>query len=223
MEVNLFKKIKEKLFNLYAIRALKKNDRRVENLGFKNADKIGIIYKYNSDFQPNVISFIKKLKKYGKKVESICFIEEGQKDFNYQCSAFSYKDISLLGTILDTSIEKFIDTAYDYLFYIDFNANCIIKYLIAKSKAKCKLGFYNQDFSPLLDLMVNFAVKKNTIPRIDETITNGLIIKGQSTKKNKKQNSKIPSKNFTEVEVDNIDLQSRVTLLKELMRCVEIV
>ncbi len=191
MKVDLSKKIKEKLFDIYTTRILKKNARRVENLGFKNAVQIGIIYKYNSSFQHNVINFIKKLKKHGLKVKSICFVEEGQKDFNYQCPAFSYKDISMLGTILDAEIEKFIGTAYDYLFYIDFNANCIIRYLIAKSKAKCKIGFYNQEFSSLLDLMVNFNVIKNTIL-------------------NKNERFEI-----------NDDLQSKVMLLNELMRYVE--
>ncbi len=156
MKIEFSKNLKEKLFSFYSQRLLKKINLKT-NVGFNNAKSIGILYQYNnSKTQKDIAYFTKELRKLGKKVETICFIEEETKDFDYKSLSFGYEDINYRGKIIDEQIRLFLDSAFDYLYYMEFQISPILKYILSKSKAKCKIGFYADDIYKYLDLMVNF-------------------------------------------------------------------
>ncbi|MCP3660747.1 MAG: hypothetical protein GY830_10775 [Bacteroidetes bacterium] len=162
MKLELKKNIKEKLFNFYSLRNLKRDKYRCCNIGFNNAKSIGILYQFvNSKNQKEVTFFIKELKKLGKKVQNICFIEKETTDFDYNSPSFGFEDLTYRGKIIDEEVRIFLDNNFDYLYFMEFEINPIMKYILSKSKAKCKIGFYSEENSKYLDLMVNFQ-KHNT-------------------------------------------------------------
>ena len=65
--------------------------------------------------------------------------------WSYHSRVLSYNHV--------VSVDHF-NFAFDYLFYIDNEPNPLIINLLAKSKAKCRVGRYADDIEPYFELMI---------------------------------------------------------------------
>jgi len=71
--------------------------------------------------------------------------------------SFDHKAITYLGNIDSDRVAKFIHTPFDYLFHIDLETNPFLDYIIAKSKAKCRVGYFDTDRKNLFEVMVKVS------------------------------------------------------------------
>jgi hypothetical protein len=70
---------------------------------------------------------------------------------------FTENEITFWGNITSSSALKFSDTPFDFLFYIDTKPNPLILNLLARSKAKCRIGkFWNEG-----KLFLEFMIESN--------------------------------------------------------------
>ena len=67
---------------------------------------------------------------------------------------FTIKDISFWGDLNAANALKFIDTPFDYLFCIDTESNPLILHVLARSKAHCRVGRFNDFENEYFEFMI---------------------------------------------------------------------
>ena len=74
---------------------------------------------------------------------------------------FTKKDISVTGTIKNDRISFFTDQAFDFLISLDSSQNINYKYILAVSKASCKVGLETESYKDLLLMSVKQGRQKS--------------------------------------------------------------
>lgn len=155
-------KIKKKLFPVYVKRLIKKHQPERVSVRFEKATKIGMLYTYkNKDQHHAILKFSKKLKAMGKKISVLCYIEEDTIDYDYHFFSFQHHAIHLWGKIQNSQLNNFVNTTFDYLYFTDLTTNPILDYLLAKSKAKCRVGKFVYEQTALFEIMVSLNEKED--------------------------------------------------------------
>jgi Family of unknown function (DUF6913) len=124
-------------------------------LPYEKADQVGVIFTVE-DMQKHthVKEFIKQLEKDGKKVTVICFLPHDKQNYEFLFDFFTVRDVSIWGNLGSTAAIKFANADFDYLFYLDTDPNPLILNLLARCKAKCRLGKFWEDGKPFFELMI---------------------------------------------------------------------
>lgn len=100
------------------------------------------------------MELVEKLERDGKKVSTITFVSDHRKT-NFNFSFFCEKDLNASGTWNNAKVEKFQKTPYDYLLCLDQNVNKYTKNILALSKAKCRIGSFEEGQSDFFEMMIN--------------------------------------------------------------------
>lgn len=136
--------------------ALKKELHLFKTVPFQEAHRIGILAEDLNKNKKAIENLIAKIKAEGKEVDVLCLsnvkeIQKQKKDFHL----FSKKDISWKGNFKKIFIEDFIKTDFDFLFDLSANKNLALDNILARSKAKCRIGIFNEKREKYLDLMIS--------------------------------------------------------------------
>jgi hypothetical protein len=126
----------------------------------KPIKSVGIIVNENSKFDFERLKKLQKAIPIGSKNFSILTYKNQNESYNEFRGAFFYeKQVSLNGKIKSKEVNSFLDEKFDML--IDFTgANTIYsKYLVAKSNAIFKVGFYT-DMKNLYNFMIAVSVNE---------------------------------------------------------------
>jgi len=134
---------------------LRNNNTPRTNVPYKKAQQIGIIFSVEDKGKhENVKELIKKFEQDGKKVTVIQFLPENKDNYEFRFDFFTENDLSFLGKITSTGALKFADMPFDFLYYLDVIPNPMILYLLALSKAKCRVGKSWNDGRSSFEFMV---------------------------------------------------------------------
>jgi len=145
---------------------LKTNGSLRANVPYKKAVTVGIIFSVEDKQKHDQIKdFIKKLELDGKKVTVMSFLPKKKENYEFLFDFFSESDLSFWGKITSHSASAFSDTPFDFMFYIDTEPNILILNLIARSKAKCRVGkYYGDEDNSFFELMIeNHSTTKSLI------------------------------------------------------------
>lgn len=135
--------------------ALKKNGVKRASTPYKHAESIGIIFSVEDRQKHDGIKdLIKKLETDGKKVQVLEFLPKKKENYEFLFDFFTLEDLSFWGNINSEKAVKFSNTPFDYLFYIDSQSNPLVLNLLARSKAHCRVGKFNETDSPYFELMI---------------------------------------------------------------------
>lgn len=135
--------------------ALKKNKTVRTSIPYKQASTVGIIFTVEDKEKHEAIKdLIQQLERDGKKVQVLEFLPEKKLNHEFKFDFFSVKDISFWGDLTSSLALKFADTPFDYLFYIDKQSNPLVLHLLAKSKAHCRVGRFNEAESNFFEMMI---------------------------------------------------------------------
>ena len=124
-----------------------------ENQSYRSASTIGILYN-SEEFEKGLIDELTdSLTGDGKETASMAFtLKESDDRFS-----FCKKDVSISGELKKEPVGFFTNRAFDFLISLDTSGDINFKYVLALSKATCKIGI-NSD--PLKDLLV-LSIKKS--------------------------------------------------------------
>jgi hypothetical protein len=137
---------------------LKKNKALRQSIPYTQAGAVGIVYTIDDRAKHDAIkSFIHRLEKDGKKVNVIAFLPPKKENHEFLFDFFSAKDVSVFGALNSPLALKFADTPFDYLYYLDKEANPYILYILARSKARCRVGGFSENAKPFLEMMIDRA------------------------------------------------------------------
>lgn len=134
---------------------LKRNKALRDNVPYNKAVTVGVIFSVEDKQKHDIIKdFIKRLEHDGKKVKVISFLPKNKENYEFLFDFFTEKDLTFWGNITSGNAITFSETAFDYLYYLDKEPNDIIMNLLAKSKAKCRVGKYTDTHQLYFELMI---------------------------------------------------------------------
>lgn len=135
--------------------ALKKSAVKRASTPYKHAQSIGIIFSVEDrQKHDHIKDLIKKLEQDGKKVHVLEFLPKKKENYEFLFDFFTVEDLTFWGNINSEKAVKFSNTPFDYLFYIDSQSNPLVLNLLARSKAHCRVGKFNETESPYFELMI---------------------------------------------------------------------
>jgi len=121
--------------------ALKKNKASRTTVPYRQALNVGVVFTVEDRQKHEAVKeFIKKLENDGKKVQVIEFLPADKENFEFKFDFFSEKDLSFWGQVTAENAIRFSEAPFDFLFYIDITPNPFIMYLLARGKARCRVG-----------------------------------------------------------------------------------
>lgn len=147
--------MKHKLLRLRTGWELKKNKATRSTVPYQQALNVGVIFTVEDKQKHECVKeFIKKLEHDGKKVRVIEFLPENKENYEFKFDFFTENDVSFWGKITAENAIRFSDAPFDYLFYIDITPNPLILYLLARGKARCRVGRSWVDARPYFEFMI---------------------------------------------------------------------
>lgn len=134
---------------------LKKNKTLRSSTTFKKATKVGVFFTIEDRAKHDAVKeFIKKLELDGKTVTVLAFLPEKKENFEFLFNYFTLKDISFWGSLLSNDALNFSNTPFDFLYCLDEAASPMVLNVLARSKAKCRIGKYAPGCEPFYELMI---------------------------------------------------------------------
>jgi hypothetical protein len=147
--------LKKYLVEYKSRRALKRNPVTRINPSFQEAKQIGILFTWEGEKKVEIIEhFISELKISGKKSTVLCFYyrkdDIPSRTFNY----FTPQDFDHFASVKTESLRQFINVEFDFLFHLDTFKNVYIEYILAFSKAKCRVSRLDFERKEFYDFMI---------------------------------------------------------------------
>lgn len=136
-------------------KALKKNQTLRASLPYKQSINIGVLFTVEDKLKhAEVKEFIHQLEQDGKKVQVLEYLPLQKENYEFKFDFFTIKDLTFWGKIDSVQAQKFAETPFDYLFYIDKEPNPLTLYLLATSKAHCRVGRFIENDEPFFEMMI---------------------------------------------------------------------
>jgi hypothetical protein len=135
--------------------ALRKNDSLRASLPYRQAHHIGIMFSVEDKQKHlDVKEFIHHLEQDGKQVQVLEYLPLKKENYEFKFDFFTIKDLTFWGKIDSEQALKFSETKFDYLFYIDCDLNPLALYLLALSKARCRVGRFTENGNSFFEMMI---------------------------------------------------------------------
>lgn len=148
--------MKLNFLNIRTNNQLKKNKSLRSSIPYKQALTVGVLFTVEDKKKHDDIKeFIHKLEQDGKKVQVLEYLPIKKDNYEFLFDFFTINDISFWGKIESEKTLKFADTAFDYLFCLDTERNPMVLYLLARSKAKCRVGRFQDQEKSFFELMID--------------------------------------------------------------------
>lgn len=127
-----------------------------EHCTYSEASNIGILYNAD-EFNAEAVGKLEELlRNDGKEIAKIGYADKPSENV----LVFHRKDISNTGTIKKDNLSFFINQTFDFLISLDTSGNINYKYVLALSKATCKVGFETEQYYDLLQLSLKMDETK---------------------------------------------------------------
>lgn len=134
---------------------VKKNKTLRESITFARAQNVGILFSIEDRAKHDVVKeLIKKLEGEGKKVTVLAFLPEKKENFEFLFNYFTVKDISFWGNLQSNDALSFSNTSFDFLYCLDEVPNLMVLNILARCKAKCRIGKYADGNEAYFELMI---------------------------------------------------------------------
>jgi hypothetical protein len=138
------------------------------SVSYKDARQVGVLFSVEDKAKHEVVKdFIRKLEHDGKLVKVMEYLPPDKQNFEFKFDFFTENDVSFWGKITSVNALKFADTSFDYLFYLDTEPNPLLLHLLARSKAKCRVGRQWEDSPSYFEFMVQAS---SNVKELAETI-----------------------------------------------------
>ena len=136
-------------------RAIKKSTVSRDNISFKKAQSIGIIYSWEGKRKAEIINeFAKEMEMSGKKVQILCYSRVDLKIVPVEVDFFSEKDFDNFGNLKNEKLKNFKNLRFDFLYHLDTLPNVYIDNIMALSNARCRVSRADYTRKDLYDFMI---------------------------------------------------------------------
>lgn len=137
--------------------ALKKNKSLRASVPYDQAKTFGILFTVeNAEKHRDVKELIRQLERDGKQTQVLEFLPRKKENPEFLFDFFSAQEISFWGEIKSAKATGFADRPFDYLFYLDPEPNPCLLYLLARSRAHCRVGKYVPLAEAYFEMMIEY-------------------------------------------------------------------
>ena len=147
---------------------LRKNKALRDSIAYKTSSAIGILFTVEDKKKHEMVKeLVHKLEGEGKKVTVMSFLPSKKDNYEFLFDFFSLEDINFWGNLHSTQAIKFAESSFDYLLCLDTIPNPMIQNILARRKAKCRIGKFNYNGASFFEMMIDTpANPKNLIDGI---------------------------------------------------------
>lgn len=166
--------IRSKVGNYVLRKSLKKQKRKMQSCNLHKAVSIGIIFNATHVFSFEVIKdFVKELSTTAKEIFVLGFVDSKQMIDHYLYRKgfefFTHNQLNWYKKPEGEIIKEFINKDFDILFYLSLEDIYPLRYILALSKAKFKVGrfFENDEY---LDFMIDIEKEKTAMKELQKEL-----------------------------------------------------
>lgn len=136
-------------------RSLKQRLSSRSSVSYDQATRIGILFSAQDKAKHEEIKeFVKKLEQDGKQVKVLTFLPKDTTNYEFLYDFYNEKDLNFWGSFTSETVNRFTEMPFDFLFYLDLSPNPFTLNVLARSKAKCRVGKYFADGEPYFEFML---------------------------------------------------------------------
>ncbi|MEO9964381.1 MAG: hypothetical protein ABJF11_01250 [Reichenbachiella sp.] len=144
------------LVKLKTALALKRNDTIRVSDAYKEAKKIGLLFTLDENRANDLLDeLIAKFESDQKKVTTMTFVPVSAKLDDPGYAYFNEKDLNAKGNWSKSTVEQFRNEPFDFLVSLDWNQNKYTQNILAGSKAKCRVGRFEEGKNKFFELMIS--------------------------------------------------------------------
>ncbi len=156
--MNLFRNLQLRWLNYVLNKKISQKSIQHSSISFEKAKRIGILYdKTEMADVVFVDNFVQLLKKSGKTVELLTYIDEVEEGIELKTDCFTKKDKNWYGLPVGETVDKFMENPFDVLMALHINPVPELEYIAALSHAKFRVGRYDDSKIECYDLMIDNA------------------------------------------------------------------
>lgn len=138
--------------------ALKKNKSLRASMPYAQAKSFGIVFTVEDGQKHHEVKeLLRLLEQDGKKAEVLEFLPRKKENPEFLFDFFSVQDVSAWGEVKSEKAIAFAEKPFDYVFCLDEQPNPFLLYLLARSKAHCRVGRYMDFCEPYFEMMIEHA------------------------------------------------------------------
>jgi hypothetical protein len=173
----MIKKLKEKLGSIRLNRDLKGQQRSKSFINIQDAKSIGIVFDATNlaDLE-TVKKYVISLKEKGKRVHAIGYFNQKitPANISYPKTEFDFfndKELTKLNQPASPYIQTFISEIRDIMIDLNIFNKFPLRYIVANSYAKCKIGIERPENKNLHDILISMKPEdglKNYIVQLDK-------------------------------------------------------
>jgi hypothetical protein len=135
--------------------ALKKNKCLRATAPYREAASFGILFTAETaEKNRDVTEIIRQLQQDGKHTQTLGFLPRKKDNPDFPFDFFSVQDVSVWGEIKSPKALEFADRPFDYLFCLDYQPNPFLLYLLARSRAHCRVGKHIPNAEAYFEMMI---------------------------------------------------------------------
>jgi hypothetical protein len=164
--VGVFEKFKYSAWSFYFQKEVEKLSRERKAYNLSDAKKIGVLYDASEEaIYKKVSDFVSYLQNQKKLVKALGYLN--QKMTPHYCMPklaydfYSVKDLNWYYKPNNNFVKDFIEEEFDIVIDLNLNENLSSKYISGVSKAKFKVGIYDERNSDYYDMMIKVEDKNN--------------------------------------------------------------
>ncbi|MDB5282367.1 MAG: hypothetical protein JWO06_1442 [Bacteroidota bacterium] len=140
-------------------------------INLDDSKSVGIIYdSTNPDNDIIITKFAEGLRKDGKTVDILGYVNDKKIDHKADILVFNKKNLSWTQVPDDTRVEQFAAKKFDLLLACFIGQNLPLEYVAAISNARWRLGVYAANKTEYYDMMINLGEKNNIQYLLDQAI-----------------------------------------------------
>lgn len=141
-----------------------------ENIAFAQSKKIAIIFSAEDIFKHEAMKhFVNLLEKENKEVTVLSYLPLSAENYEFRFDYIDLNALTSLGKIKSESVDKFINTKFDYIFHMDKeNDNPIIENILSQCRALCRVGLYKEGKEALYEIMLKPNPENDMKSIVDE-------------------------------------------------------
>jgi Family of unknown function (DUF6913) len=139
--MNILHKFRYWWHHYFLKKALKRHKVRHQSFDIKSAGMIGILFDGTEmNDREVVLDYAKNLKKEGKKVKLLAYLNTSQEQENFVFPHFDKKDLDWALRPQGQAVNSFLQQPFDILINLAKQQNIPLEYVAALSKAKFRVG-----------------------------------------------------------------------------------
>lgn len=147
---------------------IKVNNRLRVSIPYTEAKNIGIIFSNDTPDKARLAEQLKSLVHADNKQIKVLAYDRNVEVKHLPFESFSKKDLNFWGSFTNQSVHNFSNVSFDFLICLDSNPGDIIKNILAKSKAKCRVGVCDNigSYNKLFELIIQNSNDSNMVDSV---------------------------------------------------------